>query len=373
MQTSRAGTTSIKATTWAGDSEMASKRVHRRQALDEINSEIERRRAADYDIDREYTTPERLAALRGEPDLGPPDVERADLLQSWARAAPPGATGRGRKAEPTREVDIDAEVEERIRDEIDDFEREGSCVARGAELRGEARAAGTAPTVGRGRGGRRVAKGQSGREDRGELQHEPGAVRAAPGVGRAAEPSGAGERVASGRPEEDAAARSHAKRGREPQSVRRIDYRAAAPDAFAAMSRLEAFVRRCGLEQPLLELVELRASQLNGCASGIAMHRRGARRAGEAEQRLDALETWRDTQLFTQRERAALAWTEAVTCLGPDRVSDRTFRMVREQFRDPELVKLTLAIIAINGWNRLAIAFRAEGSPHASRPPAGPP
>ncbi len=352
---------------------MASKRVHRRQTLDEINSEIERRRAADNDADREYTTPERLAALRGEPDLGPPDVERADLLQSWARASPPGATGRGRNAEPTPEVDFDAEVEERIHDEIDDFEREGSCAARGAELRGEARAAGAAPkTVGRDRGGRRVPKGQSGREDRGELQHQPGAVRAAPGVGRAAEPSGAGERGASGRPEEDAAG-SRATRGRKPHSVRRIDYRAAAPDAFAAMSRLEAFVRRCGLEQPLRELVELRASQLNGCAGGIAMHRRGARRAGEAEQRLETLDTWRDTQLFTQRERAALAWTEAVTRLEPDGVSDRTFRMAREQFSDPELVKLTLAIIAINGWNRLAIAFRADRSPHASRPPAGPP
>lgn len=351
---------------------MASHRVHRGHTLEEINSEIERRRAADNEADREYTTRERLAALRGEPDLNPPAIESAGLLQPWARASPPAATARGRKAEPTPEADFDAEVEQRIREEIDDFEREGSCAPRGAALRGEARAGAARVTRGRDRGGRRVAKGQLGREDRGEPQHEPGAVYAPPGLEGGAEPSGASARVPSGRPEERAATRSRAARGREPQSIRR-DYRAAAPDAFAAMSRLDIYVRRCGLERPLLELVELRASQLNGCAYCIDVHRRGARRAGEAGQRLDALERWKETRLFTQRERAALAWTEAVTRLGPDRVGDRTFRMAREQFSDPELVNLTMAIIAINGWSRLAIAFGAERGPrHSSEGPAIP-
>jgi AhpD family alkylhydroperoxidase len=307
---------------------MASHRVQRRHKLDE--GEIERRRAADNETDREYTTPERLAALRGEPILSPPGVEDEGLLEALARdSSPAGATSRGRRA-PTLEADFDAEVEERIREEIDDFEREGSCAPRGA-------------------------------------QNEPPAVRAVPTLEGAAEPASGGERALSRRPEERAKARSGARRGSErPRSVRRIDFRAAAPEAFTAMSRLEAYVRHCGLERALLDLVELRASQLNGCEYCIDMRLRYARRAEETERRLHALEAWKETRAFTNRERAALAWTEAVTHLGPDRVSDQTFRIAREHFSEAELVNLTVAIIAINGWNRLAIAFRAERRLHHS-------
>ncbi len=134
------------------------------------------------------------------------------------------------------------------------------------------------------------------------------------------------------------------------------------------MRRLEAYVRQCGLEPSLLELVKVRASQMNGCGYCIDMHTKDARRAGETEQRLYLLEVWDETSLFTLRERAALAWTEAVTRLGPEHVDDGTFRLAREQFSQAELVNLTMAVITINGWNRLAIAFRAE--PGSCQPPS---
>jgi AhpD family alkylhydroperoxidase len=132
------------------------------------------------------------------------------------------------------------------------------------------------------------------------------------------------------------------------------------PGAYQAMFALETFVRQSSkLEHSLLELVKMRASQMNGCAYCIDMHSKDARAAGETEQRLYALTAWRETPFFTVRERAALAWTEAVTLVADGHVPDAVYGQAKEVFSDEELVNLTLAVVAINGWNRLAIAFRA--------------
>lgn len=131
------------------------------------------------------------------------------------------------------------------------------------------------------------------------------------------------------------------------------------PEAYAAMGRLESFVRHCGLETPLLELVRLRASQINGCAYCVDMHTKDARAAGETEQRLYALSVWEETPFYTDRERAALAWTETVTLVSEGHVPDDAYEAARRAFSEKELVDLTMAVIAINGWNRLAISFRA--------------
>jgi AhpD family alkylhydroperoxidase len=138
----------------------------------------------------------------------------------------------------------------------------------------------------------------------------------------------------------------------------RIVYEEIAPQAMKAMRGLEAYVDQCGLEPALLDLVKLRASQINGCAYCIDMHTKDARVRGESEQRLYALVAWRETPFFTDRERAALAWTEAVTQVADRHVSDEIYDLARHQFSEKELVDLTLAIITINGWNRLAISFR---------------
>src|SRR5579883_2459250 len=139
----------------------------------------------------------------------------------------------------------------------------------------------------------------------------------------------------------------------------RIDLAKAAPGARAAMYGLEKYVRESGLETRLLELVRLRASQINGCAYCIDMHTRDARAEGETEQRLYAVTAWRETPFFTDRERAALQWTEAVTAIGDSGVPDALYQAVSKHFTQSELVNLTMAVVAINGWNRLAIAFRA--------------
>src|SRR5262249_43367705 len=122
---------------------------------------------------------------------------------------------------------------------------------------------------------------------------------------------------------------------------------------------LERYIRQCGLEPSLLELVKLRASQINGCAYCVDMHTKDARARGETEQRLYAVVVWRETPFFTERERAALAWTEAVTLVNRDQAPDEVYELAREHFTEKELVDLTMALIAINGWNRLAISFRA--------------
>lgn len=128
--------------------------------------------------------------------------------------------------------------------------------------------------------------------------------------------------------------------------------------AYTAMLGLEQYARQSGVETPLLELVRLRASLLNGCAYCIDMHTKDARAAGETEQRLYALSAWRETPFYTPRERAALEWTEAVTEIGASHAPDELFERVRAHFTEAELVSLSMAIVAINGWNRLAIAFR---------------
>ena len=136
-------------------------------------------------------------------------------------------------------------------------------------------------------------------------------------------------------------------------------YAKAAPGAYQAMLALETYVRQSGLEQSLLELVRMRASQINGCAYCMDMHSKDARAAGETEQRLYVLSGWREAPFYTDRERAGLEWTEAVTLIGENHVPDEIFERVSKVFSDKELADLTLAIIAINGWNRLSIAFRA--------------
>ncbi len=141
--------------------------------------------------------------------------------------------------------------------------------------------------------------------------------------------------------------------------MQRIDYHHVAPAALAAMLDLQRYVDRCPLEHKLLELVKLRASQINGCAYCVDMHSKDARALGETEQRLYAVPVWREAPFFSERERAALAWTEAVTLISQAGVPDGVYQQARAQFSEKELVDLTLALIAINGWNRLAIGFGA--------------
>ena len=138
----------------------------------------------------------------------------------------------------------------------------------------------------------------------------------------------------------------------------RLNYAAAAPGAYQAMAGIERYVRACGLEHALLELVKTRASQINGCAYCLDMHTKDARAGGETEQRLYALSAWRETPFYTPRERAALEWTEALTLISTNDVPDDLYARVREHFGEEEIVNLSLAIIGINGWNRLAIPFR---------------
>ncbi len=138
----------------------------------------------------------------------------------------------------------------------------------------------------------------------------------------------------------------------------RLDYAKVAPEAYKAMLALEHYVKHCGLEPSLLELVKTRASQINGCAFCLDMHTKDARARGETEQRLYTLSAWEETPFFSERERAALAWTEAVTRVADTHVPDTAYEQARSQFTEKELADLTLAIAAINGWNRLSIAFR---------------
>jgi AhpD family alkylhydroperoxidase len=149
----------------------------------------------------------------------------------------------------------------------------------------------------------------------------------------------------------------------------RIDYHKDAPaGAYEAMLGLEKYVRTSGLEHSLLHLVKTRASQINGCAYCIDMHTKDARADGESEQRLYALSAWRETPFFTDRERAALEWTEALTLISQNQVPDELYERVRKHFTEAELVNLSLAVVAINGWNRLAISFRSV--PGTYQPPA---
>lgn len=142
--------------------------------------------------------------------------------------------------------------------------------------------------------------------------------------------------------------------------TQRLNYGAASVAGMKAMLGLQRHVDNCGLEHSLLELVKTRASQINGCAYCLDMHSKDARAAGETEQRLYLLPAWREAPFYSARERAALAWAEAVTRLADGEVPDPLYAQLREQFDEKGMVELTLAIIAINGWNRMAIAFRAN-------------
>src|ERR1035437_1539443 len=139
----------------------------------------------------------------------------------------------------------------------------------------------------------------------------------------------------------------------------RIDYKQVAPAVFQAMLAFETFVHSCGLDPVLLELIKIRASQINGCAYCLDMHTKDARAQGETEQRIYALNAWRETPFFTEKERAALAWTEAVTLVATSQVSDEVYEPMRRHFSELEMVNCTAAVVAINGWNRLAVSFRS--------------
>ena len=138
----------------------------------------------------------------------------------------------------------------------------------------------------------------------------------------------------------------------------RINYVKAAPGARDALLRLSEYVHGSGLEESLLGLVFLRASQINGCAFCIDMHWKDLRALGQSEETLYMLNAWREAPGYTERERAALAWTEAVTLVTEGHVPDEVYAAARNQFNDSELVNLTLAISAINSWNRMNVAFR---------------
>jgi len=139
----------------------------------------------------------------------------------------------------------------------------------------------------------------------------------------------------------------------------RLEAQKVSPAAYQAMLGMEMFVRKQSkLEPALIQLVKMRASQINGCAYCIDMHSKDARVEGETEQRLYALSAWEETPFFTERERAALTLTEAITLIREDRVPDAVYEKAKKSFSEEELVNLTLAIITINAWNRLAITFR---------------
>ncbi len=146
----------------------------------------------------------------------------------------------------------------------------------------------------------------------------------------------------------------------------RIDYRKVFPEALRAMLGLEDAVHASTLEPELLELVKVRASQLNGCAYCLDMHSKDARARGEAEQRLHVLAAWREAPFYSERERAALAWCEALTLLPQTGAPDESYAQVREQFDAEEIVALTLAIVAINGWNRFAVGLRSPVGDYVS-------
>jgi AhpD family alkylhydroperoxidase len=147
----------------------------------------------------------------------------------------------------------------------------------------------------------------------------------------------------------------------------RLNYAHAFPEGVQGMAHLERTISASGLEESLLNLVKTRASQMNGCAYCIDMHTKDARAAGETEQRLYALSAWREGPFFTPRERAALEWTEALTDIQNGHAPDHVYEVVRREFDEKELVRLTLAITQINAWNRIALAFRAEAGTYQPR------
>lgn len=146
----------------------------------------------------------------------------------------------------------------------------------------------------------------------------------------------------------------------------RINYAKVAPKAIQGLVDIEKYIANSELEQSIFELVKLRASQINGCAYCIDMHTKDARKAGETEQRLYSVSVWREAPYYSDRERAALKWTEALTLIAENEVSDELYESVREQFDEEDMTALTMVIVAINSWNRLAISFRNEPGSYQS-------
>lgn len=142
------------------------------------------------------------------------------------------------------------------------------------------------------------------------------------------------------------------------QSQPRLNYAKAAPKTLQAMLAISEVAKQSGLEESLLYLIDTRASQINGCAFCIDMHIQDAKAAGETDDRINLLTAWREVDLYTPRERAALAWTEKLTRLADSHVTDEDFNAVRKEFTEEELANLTLAIVTINGWNRFNVGFR---------------
>lgn len=138
----------------------------------------------------------------------------------------------------------------------------------------------------------------------------------------------------------------------------RIDATTVSPAAYKAVAALQTYVDQSGLDAKLRELIKIRASQINGCAFCLVMHTRDARKLGESDDRMHLLDAWREAPVFTPRERAALAWTEALTLVSKTHVPDDVYAEVRRHFSEKEIVNLTAAVVAINSWNRIAIAFR---------------
>lgn len=138
----------------------------------------------------------------------------------------------------------------------------------------------------------------------------------------------------------------------------RLDYGQVAPKAIKGLLEIENYIHHSNLEKSLFELVKTRASQINGCGYCLDMHTKDARKEGKTEQRLYALSAWRETPFFTVRERIALEWTEALTLIAGNHISDELYDKVSKEFNEQDLIALTMTIIAINGWNRLAIPFR---------------
>ena len=147
----------------------------------------------------------------------------------------------------------------------------------------------------------------------------------------------------------------------------KIDYSKLASQGLSALRQLQGYVEGCGLEHSLSELVKTRASQINGCAYCLVMHTNDARKIGESDERMHLLNAWREAPIYTARERAALAWTEAVTLVSETHVPDEVYDQVRKQFSEKEIVDLTLAVVAINSWNRLAIPFKTPPGSYQPR------
>jgi AhpD family alkylhydroperoxidase len=147
----------------------------------------------------------------------------------------------------------------------------------------------------------------------------------------------------------------------------RLDAMKISPAAYKALAGLQAYVDQSGLEKSLIELVKIRASQINGCAFCLVMHTNDARKHGESDDRMHLLNAWHEAPVFNDRERAALAWTEAVTLVSETHVPDEVYEEARRHFSEKEMVDLTMAVVTINSWNRASIAFRAQPQVKSAR------